>query len=338
MAKAQEVGWDLDSERDLWRSICAPNSWYSEDGTSPGTHPQSLWHFVTLAWGAKFFLASHPAEPQWLYEPIHIPYMEWLQTHILEWKRKSLTGRPGRTHIMSVLPRGYGKTVTATKSATLWSGLDDPDMTILIQSATEDFSVDILKSQKAVISSDEHDPDSWFTWLYGDWKSDPKNWQKDFVNTAYRRARNITEPSLDTSSSGIGATGYHPRQCWWDDPLQKNKLRQDKIAYLRGQHEAVNASYNSLHINGLMSLTITRYLDDDIGGRHMREEGVASWSGMPCPHMAIFDKVPFGEGLWHVFYYATEDEDTGEPTNPNLWDKKMIREAKTRDSEDFACQ
>ena len=294
---------------------------------------------MTLAWGAKAFLKANPSEPQWLYEPIHIPYTQWLQAHILEWKRKSLTGKPGRHHIASVLPRGYGKTVSSTKSATLWSGLDDPNMTCLIQSATEDFSVDILKAQKAVISGE--DETSWFVWLYGNWKDGATDWHKQYVNHGYRRARNISEPSLDTSSSAIGSTGYHPRQCWWDDPLIKNKLKQDKVAYLRGQHEAVDASYNSLHVNGLMALTLTRYLDNDIAGRHFREEGIASWSGMPCPHMAMFDKIPFGEGLWHVFFYQTEDENTGEPTNPNLWSRETIRQAKSRGgdaAEDFACQ
>ena len=264
-----------------------------------------------------------------------MPYTGWLQTHILEWKRKSLTGKPGRTHIASILPRGYGKTVCSTKSATIWSGLDDPDMTCLIQSATEDFSVDILKAQKAVMSGE--DEDSWFVWLYGNWKQGATDWHKTHVNHGYRRARNISEPSFDMSSSAIGSTGYHPRQCWWDDPLIKNKLKQDKVAYLRGQHEAVNASFNSVHTNGLIALTLTRYLDNDIAGVHMRTEGVKTWSGMPCPHMSMFDEVPYGEGIWHVFFYQTEDEH-GEPTNPHLWDREMIAAAKKRDSEDFACQ
>lgn len=336
MAEVEKKGWDLDAERDLWRSICAPNAWFKEDGIKVGTHPYSLWNFMTKAWGAQAYLRSHPAEPQWLYEPIHVPYTSWLQSNILEWKRKSLTGRPGRHHIASILPRGYGKTVTSTKCATLWSMLDDPDMTILIQSATEDFSGDILKAQQAVLSGE--DEDSWFVWLYGDWKSGAKDWTKKYINHAFRRAKNISEPSIDTSSSAVGSTGYHPRQCWWDDPLIKNKLKQDRHAYLRGQHEAVNASYNSLHVNGLMALTVTRYLDGDIAGVHLREEGVASWSGMPCPHLAMFDKVPMGKGIWHVFFYQTEDEVTGEPTNPRLWDRPMISQAKTRDSEDFACQ
>lgn len=333
--------WNLEAERELWRAICAPNAWYGEDGVSVGTHPHSLWHFLNKAWGAQFFLKSHPAEPQWLYEPIHIPYTSWLQKHLLAWKKQSLTGVPGQYHIASVLPRGYGKTVTSTKAATLWTHLDDCDMTTLIQSATDDLSGDILKSQVAVMGGDEKtgpDPDAWFVWLYGNWVAGAQEKTKSYIKHGFRRARNISEPSFDTSSAGIGATGYHPRQSWWDDPLEKNKLKQDRSAYLRGQHEAVNASANSLHVNGLRALTLTRYLDDDIAGRHFREEGIASWEGMPCPHMALFDKVPFGKGVWHVFFYQTEDEITGEPTHPKMWTKPMIVARKAVDAEDFACQ
>jgi hypothetical protein len=51
-----------------------------------------------------------------------------------------------------------------------------------------------------------------------------------------------------------------------------------------------------------------------------------------------FDKVPFGKGSWHVFFWQTEDELTGEPTHPILWTKDKIAEAKRRNAEDFACQ
>lgn len=336
MAKAQEIGWNLEAERILWRGICAPKSWHKspEQGNEVGTHPRSLWHFLNKAWGAEKFLKDNPAEPQWLYEPIHGPYTTWLQGHILEWKRRALTRKPGRYHIASVLPRGYGKTVTSTKAATLWSELDDPNMTILILSATDDLSGDILKTQISVMNGE----DGWFCWLYGNWVAGAQEKTKSYIKHGYRQTRNISEPSIDTSSAGIGATGYHPRQVWWDDPLEKNKLKQDKTAYLRGQHEAVNASYNSLHTNGFMALTLTRYLDGDIAGRHFRDEGIATWEGMPCPHMGIFDKVAFGKGIWHVFFYQTEDVLSGEPTHPYLWTRETIAQAKARDDEDFACQ
>jgi hypothetical protein len=335
-ANIQTVGWSLESERELWRSICAPRRWHGTDGVSVATHPESYWYFVTKAWGAESYLRSHPAEPQWLYKPIHGKLCQWLQYHLLAWMAHALTGIPEQYNFAVVLPRGYGKTVSATKCGPLWTHLDDCDMTTLIQSATDDLSGDILKSQLAVMAGE--DEDSWFSWLYGNWVQGAREKTKSYIKHGYRRAHNISEPSIDTSSAGIGATGYHPRQSWWDDPLEKNKLKQDRSAYLRGQHEAVNASANSLHRNGLRVLVLTRYLDDDVAGRHFREEGIASWSGMECPHMALFDKVPFGQGTWHVFFYQTEDELTGQPTHPRLWTMRAIADRKAVDPEDFACQ
>jgi len=330
--------WHLESERLLWRSICAPNRWYNPDG-SVGTHPRSLYNFIRHAWGAEHFLASHPAEPQWLYEPIHVPYTTWLQHHLLAWKRHALSGVPEQYNIMSLLPRGFGKTVSSTKAGSLWTHLDDPDMTTLIQSATDELSGDILGAILAVCSSGkDHDPDSWFVWLYGDWVTGAQQKTKSFIKHAYRRARNIGEPSFDASSAGIGTTGYHPRQSWWDDPLEKEKLKKDRTAYLRGQKDAFKSSANALHRNGLRVLTATRYLDDDVAGHHMHEEGVASWTGMACPHLSMFDKVPFGTGMWHVFFWQTEDELTGQPTHPKLWTVEEIRRRKRTDAEDFAGQ
>ncbi len=326
--------WNLEAERDLWRAICAPKSWHTNEGH---THPRSLYWFLNVAWGAKFFLRSHPEQPQWLYDPIHAHYCEWLQTHLLAWKKHALSGKPGRYHIASVLPRGYGKTVSATKAGSLWSHLDEPDMTTLICSATADLSRDILEAISSVVSG--NDPDSWFVWLYGNWKQGARTWKpREALVSGYRKAGNISESTYDISATDIGMTGYHHRQHWWDDPLIANKIREGRDAYLRSAHTAVNASYNALLTNGLMALTLTRYLDDDIAGRHFREEGISTWTGMPCPHMALFDKVEFGAGIWHVFFYQTEDELTGEPTHPILWTKQAIKEAKARDPEDFSCQ
>ncbi len=335
MAKVAGPNWDIEAEREIWRAICAPASWHKSNGTTVTTHPKSLWYFVNNAWGAKSFLKTHPAEPQWLYDPIHLPYTCWLQEHLLEWNRRALARIPEQYKIACVLPRGYGKTV-CEKSAILWLHLLDGDMTSLIQSAGDKLGSDILGSMTAVMQGEDHD--SWFAWLYGDWVQGAKDKSKSQINHGYRRAHNIGEPSLDTSSANVGSTGYHPRSIFWDDPLEANKIRDGRDAYLRAQHAGVKASKNSLHRNGLLVFTLTRYLDDDIAGRHFREEGVATWTGMDCPHMALFDKVPFGKGRWHVFFYQTEDEQTGQPTHPYLWTEKTIAEAKSIDAEDFACQ
>jgi hypothetical protein len=218
----------------------------------------------------------------------------------------------------------------------IWAQLDEPDMSTLIASSTSPLTEDILKAIQAVMSGD--DPDSWFTWLYGNWRQGSREWRSNYFVHGARRAKNISEPSFDTTSVDVGMTGYHHRIHHWDDPIHKNKLRDGRDAYMRAVHDAVNASYNALQSNGLLMFTLTRYLDDDVAGRHFREEGIATWTGMTCPNSSIFEKIPMGEGNWHVFFWQTEDELTGKPTHPILMDEKKIADAKRRDPEDFACQ
>lgn len=327
--------WDIDAERDLWRALCAPNRWFGEDG-EVSTHPDALWWFVKLAWGADFFLKKHPEQPRWLTEHIHRPFLKWLQHHILAWKYDTLHGSTDRRYIACVIPRGFGKTVTATKSAGIWAHLDEPDMSSLICSANSDLSEDVFKAIKAVLAGT--DEDSWFTWLYGNWKHGSQEWKGTSLKHGFRSAHNLSEPSFDTTSVEVGMTGYHHRIHIWDDPIFKNKLREGREAYMRTVHSAVDASYNALQTNGLMMFVLTRYLDDDVAGRHFRNEGIATWSGMPCPNYAMFTQVAMGEGNWHVYFFQTEDEITGEPTHPTLYDEKKIAEHKRRDPEDFACQ
>lgn len=327
--------WNLDDERDIWRAICAPDRWFSPEGNTI-THPQSLWWFVCLAWGTEFYFKKHPEQPRWLVSHIHGPYLEWLQYHILYWKKASREGSTDRHYLATILPRGFGKTVMTTKSAMIWCHLDEPDMSTLIASSTTDLATDIYKAIQSVLAGE--DEDSWFSWLYGNWKKGSKEWNRSNMHHGYRQSKNISEPSFDVTSIDTGMTGYHHRIHNWDDPIFANKLREGREAYMRAVHTAVNASYNALQTNGLLMLTLTRYIDDDVAGRHLRFEGVKTWAGMDCPNTMMFDKVPIGEGIWHVYFFQTEDELTGEPTHPILYDKAKIAQHKRRDPEDFACQ
>ncbi len=330
-----EIGWDIEAERALWRSICAPNSWHAEDGTTPATHPRSLWYFIQYAWGTEFYFRSHPDQVRWLVESIHGPYIEWLQHHLLEWKTDCQNGGKDRKFIAVILPRGFGKTVTATKAGAIWTHLDEPDMSTLFCSSSGEFSESILDAVKQVVSG--RNEDSWFSWLFGNWEKGAKDWTKTYCNHGYRRSHNISEPSLDRTGVDIGMTGYHHRQHWWDDPIYINKLREGG-RYMDSVHEAVDASWNAVQTNGLVVFVLTRYLDGDVAGKHLKDEGVKSWDGMPCPNMTLFSKVPMGQGNWNVYFLQTENELTGEPVHPILWDKKKIADAKSRKPEDFACQ
>lgn len=336
----EAVAWDIESERALWRGIMAPNTWHGLDGVTVATHPDALWYFVNKGWGAEYYLAAHPEVPQWLYEPIHRPFCAWLQKHILRWKELCRMGHVGHYHIAAILPRGYGKTVCATKAGSLWSQLDEPDMSTLYCSATSDLSRDTLNAVLAVCGGrgTSQADIGWFQWLYGNWRQGATAWQKEFATHGRRTSDNFSEPSFDLAAVDSGMTGYHHRQHWWDDPIIKNKLRDGRDAYLRSVHDAVGASFDAIQSNGLMAFILTRYLDDDVAGRNFKEMGIATWEGMECPHVAaVTEKVEWGKGQWHVFFYQTEDELTGEPTHPKLWTKQKIADAKKR-PEDFACQ
>lgn len=332
-----EIGWDMDAERDLWRAITAPTSWHGPDGTTPYTHPKSLIYFCKHVWGVEHYLDAHPETPRWYYEPIHNKFLDWLQKHLLEWRAASRAGRTAELKQLAViLPRGFGKTVLASKAAQLWLHVGEPDLSTLFLSATEGLSEDILKAIQAVMSGE--DKASWFTWLFGNWRYGAKVWSRNNVIHPYRKAVNLSEPSFDVASIDTGATGYHHRVWVIDDPLTANKLREGKEAHLRNAQTATNACYNAIQSNGLMMMVLTRYLDGDVAGRQLRDGGVRSWDGMPCVMNNVSEKVKWGRGTWDVFFWQTEEEYSGEPTHPILWTREKIAAHKRRDPEDFACQ
>jgi len=330
-------GWNLDAERSLWASICAPNHWFNEEtGEAEDTHSESLWWFIHLAWGAEFYFRARPGQSRWLQKRVHGPYLGWLQKNILDWKQSRKEGKHARWYVAIIMTRSFGKTVTATKCASLWAHLDEPDMSTLLCSAVSDLTVDILKSIQTVVSGKDTEQ-SWFCWLYGNWRDPQREWKQQYCHHAYRKTASISEPSFDTTAVDIGMTGYHPDWVQWDDPITKNKLR-DGGSYLESVHSAFNATYPALKMDGWLGMVLTRYLDDDVAGRHLREDGVKTWDGMECPHQFIFERVNLGEGVWRVYYLQGVDELTDVPTIPEILNADEIRRWKKRDPEDFACQ
>ena len=239
--------WDLTSERQLWAAICAPNKWHKTDGKTVGTHPESLWYFVHFAWGCEFvFRAGNKS--RWLVKQsrsgyhVHDKYLSWLQSALLQWKENKKQGRGQRTYLCINLPRNFGKSVTATRCAALWTHLDDPNTSTLIGSATSKLSEDFLNSIGITISGNNNL--AWFCWLYGNWKNPGREWTKTAFHHAYRNNTSLPEPSFDITAVDIGMTGYHHDQHWWDDPIVANKLR-DGGTYLDTVHTAFKASYKA---------------------------------------------------------------------------------------------
>ena len=238
--------------------------------------------------------------------------------------------------IASILPRNFGKTITTTDCATLWTHLDEPDMSTLVGSSGHELAVDIVGSISKTISGGNKNH-SWFVWLYGNWKNPEREWTKTALHHGYRETTALKEPSFDTTAVDIGMTGYHHDQHVWDDPIVKNKLREGGT-YLDTVHAAVNASYKALATNGLLMLVCTRYKDNDVAGKHFEDEGIKTWDGMENPNTMVFRKHPMGAGVWRVFFWQVEDELTGRATCPEIMDEERIQQEKENDPEDFACQ
>jgi len=266
---------------------------------------------------------------------VHDYYLKWLQNNLLDWKQRRAKGQGQRMFLSIVLPRNFGKSITATRCASLWTHLDDPNMSTLIGSATQKLAEDFLSSIAVTISA--NNPQSWFSWLYGNWRNPAREWTKTAFHHGYRINTALQEPSYDITAVDIGMTGYHHDQHWWDDPIIKNKLREGGT-YLDTVHTAFNASYKALQSDGLLVLVCTRYLDNDVAGEKWLNEGIASWDGMECPNTMIFQKIAMGKGLWRVFFWQAEDEVTGKATCPEIMDEERIAYEKASDPEDFVCQ
>lgn len=329
----------MKAERELWAAICAPQGLVDDKGNR-FTHHSSLYWFVAVAWGAEWYIRS-TGEQRWFVEDVHLPYLQWLQAEILEWKasrRASTPEKPSELwQVGIVLPRGFGKTVTSTKAAMLWSHLDEPNMSSYIGSEIHDLAKKLFDPVRKVLEG--QNADSWFTWLYGIWRVSDRKWDDEQIVHGYRRALALSEPSVGTFGVDRGITGHHPLQVWWDDPLSANKLRKDG-KWLGTVLEAFDASFNAVKTDGFIAYVLTRYLDNDVAGTAMEDDGVYSWNGMPTPD----SRIKVGKGHWRIYYLQARDtRDTtvysrGRPVLPTVWSDARLTRWEDRNPEDYANQ
>jgi len=334
---ATKPKWDLQAERELWAAICAPQGLIDDQGVRY-THPESLYWFVAIAWGAEWYIRS-TGEQRWFVRDVHLPYLQWLQKQILEWKASRRAGNSEASELWQVgiiIPRGFGKTVTSTKAAMLWSHLDEPNMSSYIGSEIHDLAKKIFDPVRKVLEG--QNPDSWFPWLYGVWKTDRK-WDDEQIVHGYRRATALSEPSVGTFGVDRGITGHHPLQVWWDDPLSANKLRKDG-KWLDTVLTAFDASFNAVRTDGFIAFVLTRYLDNDVAGSGMEDDGIKSWDGMPNTD----SRIPVGTGHWRIYFLQARDTlDTavysrGRPILPTVWSDARLTRWEDRNPEDYANQ
>lgn len=320
--------WPLEAERELWADIC-----------TPGRHPESLWWFLRVAWGAEWHL-ERPSKRtvRWLTSRVHRPFVLWFQTQVMDWKAMRRSGGdPERFYVRVEIPRDWGKSVSITKAANLWAQLDEPDMVSYIGSEIHPKAKGFLGSIKRVILGKE----GWFSWLYGDWYDPEREWNTEQMVHGYRRLESLTEPSFGTFGVDTGLTGYHPDMVFWDDPLSATKLRAggDWLKIVKG---AVDAAYFALRADSFFCFIFTRYEDGDVAGKLNESDGVLSWSGMRCRDERLTGKV--GKGLWRVYFLQARDRDKvdryfeGEPVLPEVDSHQSLLRLEKRDPRGYASQ
>jgi hypothetical protein len=329
----QKLKWNLRAERELWASICSPNGLKHTNGKRY-THPDSLYWFDAIAWGIEWYIREGN-EIRWFQERVHKPYLNWYQKRILDWKESRKQGKVVRWRVCTIIPRGFGKTVTTTKGASLWAHLDEPNMTTVIGSEIHTKAQEFLGPIKEIIQG--RNPTSWFTWLYGAWYDPDREWTKVQVVHGYRRSTALTEPSFGTFGVDTGITGYHPLMVMWDDPISQNKLSD---VWLRSVSKAFHATFPAARTDGFIGLVMTRYSDADPAGEAF-EEGVIEWAGMP----PIDGRIKINpKGNWYVYFLQGRDtRDTkeyprGRPILPEVWpDGELIHYEDTKPFE-YAAQ
>lgn len=327
---AKRPEWNLTAERELWAATCAPDGLQDDEGNKY-THEDALWWFTHIAWGAEPYM-QQLGETRWLVERVHKPYLRWLQSEILAWKASRRAGKMERWYIAIIIPRGFGKTVTATKCALLWSHLDEPNMSSYIGSEVHPAAKKFLAPIKEVMSGSNKF--SWFTWLYGVWYHPDREWNLEGVVHAHRTNTGLGEMSIGTAGTEKGVTGLHPLQYWEDDPLSANKLKEGGN-WLEVVKEAHDAVFPALRTDGWFAMVLTRYLDMDVAGTALQGEGVKTWHGMPPVDARLAEKV--GKGVWRVYFLQARDAE-GAPVLPEVTPASYLDDYERRKPADFAAQ
>jgi hypothetical protein len=215
-------------------------------------------------------------------------------------------------------------------------------MTTVIGSEVHTKAQEFLGPIKEVMQG--RNPTSWFTWLYGNWYDNDREWKKEQVVHGYRRSTALTEPSYGTFGVDTGITGYHPLQVWWDDPISANKLSD---LWLKSVNKAFEATFPAARTDGFIGLVMTRYSDGDPAGKALEpgkenQGKVIEWAGMPPIDGRI--KVDPKKGQWYVYFLQGRDtRDTveyprGRPVLPEVWSDEELADYEDRKPDEYASQ
>lgn len=292
---------------------------------------RSFWWYLCYGFGARSYCLSTPSD-NWLSTRVHAPFSYWLEGHIKEWLAWRAQGirRPKKLLIDAF--RGFGKS-TIGSALDQWIQLQDPEIAEILS------SYDIEKSKEFINVTrgtwEGASPYSLFPHLYGQWNPhvlDPRTWRDGALTHARRVNPTLRDYSVKASSVGKGFTGGRPDVFRYDDPIVKEKLREEKnwVTLALEHHDSAKFAIKS---NGLSIYFLTPYLEGDVADRVLREEGVATWSGAKAPRENFYKK----GGLWHVWFRPIRDS-SGKSVLPQVYPDELLAKMEEEDPDDFASQ
>lgn len=310
--------WPRKSQRDFWRSVCSPQS----------RHPDSLYWYMKKIHGMDNFMRANPTK-QWFVPSVHKPYCRWKQNHYYRFFDAYKSGAPCRVRLMTAVPRGYLKS-TIEKGTLMWSHLENPGLASYLGSSDDPLAQELFSSiPKIYKGEDEY---ATYHLHYGNWFDSTRQITKSSFVHAARKNTARQEPSFKTFSIKTGFKGHHPDISVMDDPVDREKLRDEGSIHLADANQSVVNARWAMPQCSIQELVGSRYHDDDPQGHYQRLEGVKSWSGHPLwdPEVKI---TPTGE--WDVYHLAARDPDTNQTIAPEINTTEDLDKAETANSLEF---
>lgn len=292
---------------------------------------RSFWWYFLYGFGAAEYCRRNPAD-NWVYPPLHRHLCYWLQLHVLDWLHKRNKGIREPKKLLIDMFRGGGKS-TIGCSLDTWLQLLDPNLSEIISSYDDDKSKEFLGVDRVVFEGTSGF--GLFTQLYGIWSppSDERLWQREALVHMKRTSLGIRDYSIRTTSVSKGATGSRPDIYRLDDPIVREKLTKEPTWPLKAR-EHLDSMKWAVKTNGLYVVPLTPYLENDVAGKILMEEGVAS---LTCPGRQLAkDRYKRG-GEWHVFFCPVRDPE-GHSMMPNVYPDERLARMEADDPDDFAAQ
>jgi hypothetical protein len=241
--------------------------------------------------------------------------------------------------VLIVQPRGTCKSATATIPLPLWAHIHDSELASCIISAVkEKMAEDFAKATKATFEGE--DPFSRLVDLYGTFKPQGRgrDWQNTKMVTAKRNNVGRSDPTYAAYTITAGPTGGHFDVVIVDDPITRDKMQSDS-EWLEKVWAAYTRLPYTINRNGLLMVVMTRYHDNDLCGRVIREEiepaVLAEYENrLPEDFDYEYGWIKYAHlAGWEVRYdtvYNDYDPDTreGEVVYPVCWSHEKIKHSR----------